>query len=398
MFSAFDTFQKPNCSFCICQPSQKKGNCSFSASLVKHSNNKVFESCDKTKNGLKEARYSKSLDQLQFSTKNRFYSSLYNVADYTENIRSLLSMKDHNEIKYNQSFDKDKIKCTNYDDLSDKCDCYKYKTSYAEKTCNINTNFSSIGLNNIAFNNSNCIDEKYKHFVKNFTNVKQKCQKLVKSLSHTPSDSTQHIFRSNSMQITPKMDLEKNCEVEETENSLSEICNSERQMNNETLAVSPSLVNIDHFREENNSDISEEHTPLFKKDKIFMNDSVVLNIISLRKVRSAGCLGAFVSSVVLSGTESLPNIGTYLEEDIQSIGMTNYSSSSSCTSERSGWITSRSSSESSSETNRLSINNGIIQNLFDFEKKLQISTSDKFANNSHKKYQKKSNFLNGKGK
>lgn len=412
-FLASGASKGPNCSSCTCKSfSHQNKNPSVSTS-GRHCESKIYKESNKIKSDLKQARYSKSLDQLQFSRKNNFYSSLYNIADYTENLRSLLCMKDHNGKKHNQrSFDEDKLfKSTNYDiirkdNLSDLCDCYKYKVDYKDETLNESTTYSSIGLKGVDFNNSNSIDDKYKQFaVKNFTNIKQKCQKLVKSLSHTPSESTQHIFRSSSMQITsPNINPQMNGfafseEMEKCNHFSPKMCRGEQPAKVKTTDISLSLIDVNDITEENCSDISVEHSSALKKESQFSNNSVIFNIISLRKVRSAACLGGYVSSVVLSGTESLPNISAFVEENVHCIDMTSYSSSSSCTSERSGWISSRSSSETSTETNKTTLNNGILQSLIDFEKKLQNFPFNKFENNRSKKHQKINGYFpDSKGK
>lgn len=322
-------------------------------------------------------------------------------------------MKDHNGKNHNQrNFDEEKlVERTNYDIVrknnpSHVCDCYKYKVDDKDEMLNENTTYSSIGLKDVAFINSNSIDDKYKQFaVKNFTNIKQKCQKLVKSLSHTPSESTQHIFRSSSMQITsPNINTQINGfdyseDAEKKDYFSSKTCSSVQPTKVKASEVTLSLVDVNDCIEESYSDTSAEQSSVLKKEHQFSNNSVTFNIISLRKVRSAACLGGYVSSVVLSGTESLPNISAFVEENVHCIDMTDYSSSSSCTSERSGWMSSRSSSETSTETNKTALNNGILQDLIDFEKKLQKMTFSKFENNASKQHEKMNGYFSGsKGK
>ncbi|VEN34534.1 unnamed protein product [Callosobruchus maculatus] len=63
----------------------------------------------------------------------------------------------------------------------------------------------------------------------------------------------------------------------------------------------------------------------------------------IRKVRSATYIHQQTATQILSGSESLPNISAKLEERLFP-ETKYYSTSSSSTSEQSGWITSRSSS------------------------------------------------------
>lgn len=219
---------------------------------------------------LEQSRYSKSLDHLLFPQKKDLHCSAYSFNDY-QNSRPNQTSLESEQGTTNSSID--------------------------------------LALNGV--------DKKYRQLVsKNLSNVKQKCQKLVKSLSHTPSESTQHIFRSSSAQI------------------------------------------MNGLQSKTSSD-SEEDSFLLKNEEI-LKKALIFNVITLRKVRSAGCLGEYISSVVLSGTESLPNMNLYSEDNIRYVDITSYSSSSSCTSEQSGWVSSQSSSVTSLDTNRSVKNGGVL--------------------------------------
>ncbi|XP_044271156.1 protein FAM135A isoform X2 [Tribolium madens] len=90
--------------------------------------------------------------------------------------------------------------------------------------------------------------------------------------------------------------------------------------------------------------------------------------LGVRKVRSTSCLGQRTTPLVLSGTESLPNIKPAVER--QYPGVKYYSSSSSTTSEQSGWITSRSSSVASSTDIGNAVVTGLLTNIESIQRKI----------------------------
>lgn len=359
----------------------------------RQSSSKLFEKLDETRCYLKPTCYSKSLDHFQFSRENNIYSSFYNINEYLNNTKLAHSDSScHRRCNSRNYKVYDSVASANReifkrDYLSDTCDCDKFKQENdvrMKKRFNEPVTNSSIDLNVGLSNVDIGVNKRYKQFVtKNLTNVKQKCQKLVKSLSHTPSDSTQHIFRSSSMQVlSPSHTLLNGFAFgEETADQVpSEI--SQNLTGN--VCVLPNIVNLVDVGE-NSSQSSADSPSLFDKRKAALGDALVVNVISLRKVKSAVCLGDYVSSVVLSGTESLPNITAFTNENVGYLDITRYSSSSStCTSERSGWLSSRSSSVTSVETNRSALNNGIVKTWCGLEK-----LQSKIANGkSLKKYQK----------
>ncbi|KAJ8977876.1 hypothetical protein NQ317_016146 [Molorchus minor] len=109
----------------------------------------------------------------------------------------------------------------------------------------------------------------------------------------------------------------------------------------------------------------------------------------IRKVRSTSCLADKFEPLLMSGTESLPNITPKLEERLYP-EMSYYSSSaSSTTSEQSGWITSRSSSIASS----IDVNNpatSVAVNIESIEKRLfgntECKSKENILNKSNKFY------------
>lgn len=322
----------------------------------------MLEEHDTTHRYLKQTRYSKSLDHFQFSKTNNYCTSLYNISDIL-NTTTKQNVRRNNNIQNQKTFDQNFLLSSN------SCSCYK------------NT---SIDLNVIAINGT---DKKYQTpVVKNTTNVKQKCQKLVKSLSHTPSESTQHIFKSNSMQIlSPKLAMDTSNFEFMKNGCILEDFEEKSKKEKEEQATIKRLIEMGEY---SSGSSTTETTSLTKKNKKPLKaDALIVDFVALRKVRSAACLGECVSSVILSGTESLPNITSTLNENVQYIDVVDYSSSSStCTSERSGWVSSRSSSITSLDTNKSNIGNGFLRSWSGIEKHLQSLTLDKIT--SAKRYQK----------
>lgn len=348
----------------------------------------------------KQNQYSKSLDELQYSCRHKFYSSLSSFSDL--NNISCSHNNQNRRKRYQKNGTKQSYEVIKKSDISDKCDCYNY--SLENGTLHEDSTYSSIGLN-VAFNNmNNGVDKKYKQFViKNLCNVKQKYQKLVKSLSHTPSESTQHIFRSNSVQImSPNQisNFEQNHSAgENSERTFVDLLQHDQKPRKCYAPISPTSIETQNVENEELSSISSENSLFLKKDKS-LKTAVLLNVINLRKVRSAACLGEDVSSIVLSGTESLPNISSHANENIHYIDITSYSSSSStCTSERSGWVSSQSSSVTSLETNKSFVHNRR-RSWLGGDKKLQNLVPDRHTNaKALKRYQKLDKiFVSDKGK
>lgn len=293
---------------------------------------KVLAEHDVTHRYLKQTRYSKSLDHFQFSRENSYCASLYNISEF---------LNYTNKTRNQRSFDGDVLVLKNIEqeyvtpgNSSKTCDCFKCERK--------NDVYTSIDKKN-----------------RNISSVKQKCQKLVKSLSHTPSESTQHIFKSNSMQIlSPNLKVETNGFMSEDYETAK--VNNDDKKEKEEQATIKRLIEMGESSSDSSAEVAKESKPLLIMD------------VTLRKVRSATCLGEHVSSVVLNGTESLPDITTAVNE-MRYTDVINYSSSSStCTSERSGWVSSRSSSVTSLETNK---SNGVLKTWTGIEKKLQTLTN-----------------------
>lgn len=314
------------------------------------------------------------MDHFQFSKTSNYCSSLYNISD---TLSSTAKQKSENFQR----------KCNTENQSNSKTDKnLGHSVLLPGKSCSCCKN-SSIDLNVLACNGS---DKKFKmSAVKSITSAKQKCQKLVKSLSHTPSESTQHIFRSNSMQVlSPKLSVDINNFEFMRNGCIPEDFEEKSKKEKEEQATIRRLIEMGECSSESST---TESASFVKKNKAPLKaDPVIIDFVALRKVRSAACLGEYVSSVILSGTESLPNITSAVNENVRYIDVLDYSSSSStCTSERSGWMSSRSSSITSIETSRSNVGNSFLKNWSGIEKRLQSLTLDKFTNGkSMRKYQK----------
>ncbi|XP_015840096.1 protein FAM135A isoform X2 [Tribolium castaneum] len=188
---------------------------------------------------------------------------------------------------------------------------FVYDVNKPQEICNCKLD-SSIDLIDV-----DILDKKYKQF-----NIKKH-----KSKSHTPSTD---FFRSNSMQFFSPRKKPKS----------TKLYNNHRK----------------HF-DFGSSSSSES-----------VVSTTGLHLSSVRKVKSTSCLGQSSSPMVLSGTESLPNIKPAVETQYPE--MKYYSSSSSTTSEQSGWITSRSSSVASSTDVGNAVVTGLLTNIETIQRKI----------------------------
>lgn len=293
------------------------------------------------------ARHSKSLDHLQMCSRASLHYSLGNI--YGQND---FYTKDHygktnfykNEAKLKNVSSEHNMRnqkvYTNYEDP------WKKRYDYDSCSCNFyhskKTKKKDIDINQIEVD---ILDKKYKQFnIKNLGSIrsKDKNQKIVKSLSHTSTDSTQNMFRSNSMQtFSPK----KNPETKF--NSLVTTKRSSGKIH--TNGLTKSVLESTKSNNQKSNKLFEVASTSSSTDSLFSKKSGYNNE-GIRKVKSTSCLGENGSSLVLSGTESLPNLTPKMErvEFPQTKYYSSSSSTSSTTSEQSGWITSRSSSIASS--------------------------------------------------
>lgn len=355
-------------------------------------------------------RHSKSLDQLQMCSRNSIHYSLGNIFGQND------YYKDHHD-KTNFYKNERKLKNVASEHNMGNQRIYVFddrRSDYNQGICNcsyfdkkMQKNDSSINLNQIDID---VLDKKYKQF--NIT--KQKSKKIVKSLSHTSTDSTQNIFRSNSMQFfSPKKKPNEKFNTlvpkRQVNGSFQPPVLDSTKLYNQKVKSKPKRCK--HF--EIGSSSSSESLSL--KKKTGLNSEALFSVVGIRKVRSTSCLGESFSPLVLSGTESLPNITPVIERTHYP-EMKYYSSSSSTTSEQSGWITSRSSSVASSTDVGNPVFTGLLTNIESIQRKILNLPGDlrksrrekrngrgKFEISTNGHYRKSTKFdkdfsLNNKGK
>ncbi|XP_018577875.1 protein FAM135A isoform X2 [Anoplophora glabripennis] len=316
-------------------------------------------------------RHSKSLDQLQMCSRNNFHYSLSNIRGQTgdskhlgrsqfckteptlKNVASEHNMRNgkyflHDDIKTKLSSTKENI-CS--------CPLNSYFTLSGSRK---SRNSSVVGKGDMTLDLNVVTEKKYKQFnIKNLTNVKQQYNTLVKSMSQTPSDSSQNIFRSNSMQFfSPKKRVSNKLNMLLAKKGSAR--KSDRLIENGAQIKTTPHADQDYTRKSK----SKKHSSGGKQFEIGSTSSsteslsvekltgskyeALLSCSGLRRVRSTSCLVEEFFPLILSGTESLPNITSKLEERLYPEMKYFSSSTSSTTSEQSGWITSRSSSIASS--------------------------------------------------
>lgn len=313
-------------------------------------------------------RHSKSLDQLQMCSRGNFHYSLSNIRGQTgvgnnthiqrsqffktePTLKNVVSEHNMRNRKYFLQDDKMKLNSTK----ENICNCSL--NNYFTPTSNTKTkNNSTIEKVDMSLDFNMVTEKKYKQFnIKNLTNVKQQYNTLVKSISQTPSDSTQNIFRSNSMQLlSPKKRVSNG--FNKFNLLLMKKDNGKKSDKLIETAKTPEAEQ-DYFTRKSRS---KKHLSSSKQFEIGSTSSsmeslsvekltgskceALLSSSGLRKVRSTSCLVEELFPMVLSGTESLPNMTSKLEERLYPEMKYFSSSTSSATSEQSGWITSRSSS------------------------------------------------------
>ncbi|KAJ3660538.1 hypothetical protein Zmor_004981 [Zophobas morio] len=266
------------------------------------------------------------------------------------------------------------------------CNCsYGYRKS-RPKPAVVDT---SIDINQVEVD---ILDKKYKQFnIKNA--AKQKCQKIVKSLSHTSTDSIQNIFRSNSMQsFSPKKKVAeankfnslvtKKQRLEVNGSAQPSVLESTKTYNQKGKSKTRRCQNGKNF--EIGSSSSTDSLSL--KKQTGLNSEALLSVVGIRKVRSTSCLGENACPLVLSGTESLPNITPAVERTHYPELKYYSSSSSSSTSEQSGWITSRSSSVASSTDVGNPVTSTLLTNIENIQRKiLNLPTETRRSNRRERK-------------
>ncbi|KAJ8966556.1 hypothetical protein NQ314_003451 [Rhamnusium bicolor] len=308
------------------------------------------------------ARHSKSLDQLQMCSRNNFHYSLSNIrgqkglgnnghierSQFYKIEPTLKNVASEHNMRNRKSFIQDefRLKFDNTKENICNCSLNNYMTLNAVKKSNKNneniTNVDiSLDLNNII------AEKKYKQFsIKNLTNVKQQYHTLVKSISQTPSDDTQNIFRSNSMQFfSPKK------KVANGFNKFNSLL-TKRSRKSEKIIENGAQIKITAGNLERASQNqirkskSKKHLSNGKRFEVGSTSSsteslsigkltgsksdALLSCSGLRRVRSTSCLAEEFFPLILSGTESLPNITTKIVERLYP-ELKYYSSSTSST-------------------------------------------------------------------
>jgi hypothetical protein len=335
------------------------------------------------------ARHSKSLDQLQMCSRNSIHYSLGNIFGqndyYTKDQHDKANFyKNESKLKnvaseHNMGNQRIYVFDERRQDYSQPiCNCSSYYLGRKARKVATSAADSSIDLNQI---DVDILDKKYKQFnIKNLT--KQKCQKIVKSLSHTSTDSTQNIFRSNSMQFfSPKKKVSEankfNSLVTKRRANLTEVngsahpsvLESTKTYNQKGKSKTKRCPNGKNFEIGSTSSSTESLSS--KKQTGSNSEALFSSVVGVRKVRSTSCLGESASPLVLSGTESLPNITPKVERThYPEMKYYSSSSSSSATSEQSGWITSRSSSVASSTDAGNPVTSALLTNIDSIQRKI----------------------------
>ncbi|KAG5900639.1 hypothetical protein JTB14_005915 [Gonioctena quinquepunctata] len=314
-------------------------------------------------------RHSKSLDQLQMRSKNTIHHSLSNIRGHKvascENKGRSDSNKKKASLKYVASEHNMHQKYLTQDPASSKenfCNCPL--RSYNTLDSAVKSKKKTVGVMSIVDagldSNGDVVEKKYKQFnITNLSNAKNQYQTLVKSISQTPSENTQNIFRSNSMHsFSPKKKLTNGI------NKFNSLL-SRRIQSRKASATAENGDSLDSSDNQNKKRESKKPTLNGKRSEVCSTStsteslSIVKNetgskcealfsCSGLRKVRSSSCLTEEIVPLSVSGTESLPNITQKFEERLYPELKYYSSSTSSTTSEQSGWITSRSSSIASS--------------------------------------------------
>ncbi|XP_049819128.1 protein FAM135A isoform X3 [Aethina tumida] len=404
-------------------------------------------------------RHSKSLDQLQTCSKNHFHHSLSNILHQKEFVdtgqskkslyhadRKLKNVSSEHNMRHRKYFIEDEFKfCTRSDSTDDNiCDCsfnnYNNFSTTSKKTKPTSNalNFEDTSIKRNYTRNG--VDKVRQFDIKKLTNAKQQYHSLIKSMSQTSQDSLQNIFRTNSMQfLSPK----KSTNGVNKFNSLVTAKRSQsRQLESFLQPSEPQTVfngKANDVKHQNGK--SKQNKKLKSNDKVMkskkrisngknfeigstsssteslsidifktgLNSTALLRVRGLRKVWSTSDLGDENVSLVLSGSESLPNISPKAEENLHYPETKYFSSSTSSTSEQSGWITSRSSSIASSTDVTNPAISATVSNLDNLQKKMFNLTSDikkingkKLEDNIYKvksnKFYLESDSSNGHGK
>ncbi|XP_060519981.1 protein FAM135A [Cylas formicarius] len=182
-----------------------------------------------------------------------------------------------------------------------------------------------------------------------------------------PPETSQNLIRSNTVQNFP---TKRN----PTRINLDPVTNQKAVNQNKAVNGIQRIVNNQIMSKSKTWELdlvsSLESVPQTLTDRKIFSDGNADSKRSLRKVRSASYVGGEFKSVVASScSESLPNFNGNSEERL-GYPQTKYLSSSSSGSEQSGWITSRSSSIASSTDVTNPATSAIVLNLEKIQQKL----------------------------
>ncbi|XP_074025600.1 protein FAM135A isoform X3 [Leptinotarsa decemlineata] len=301
------------------------------------------------------ARHSKSLDQLKMCSQNTIHYSLSNIRGQKGlNISSESKGKSHlykrnpmlknvaseHNIRNQKYFMQDDFDLDSSKYKGNVCNCSLRTYNTLDSARKSKKHIDDIINIDMCFDSGKAIAEKkYKQFsIKNLSNAKEQYQTLVKSISQTPSESTQNIFRSNSIQsFSPKKKISNG--INKFNSLLTRRINNKKSLENGSRLVSENIPdqkkesktvsNGKHFEicstSSSTESLSTENNETGSKCKALLFTSS-----GVRKVRSTSCISEELVPPIMSGTESLPNITAKFEERLYP-EMKYYSSSTSST-------------------------------------------------------------------
>ncbi|CAH1991581.1 unnamed protein product [Acanthoscelides obtectus] len=313
------------------------------------------------------ARHSKSLDQLQLCSRNNFYYSLSNMRaqkticdakscyntsknQCTTKLKNVASEQNMRNQKY---LVQNEFSRTN----RDICDCSLnyYTLSLRKPKRNTEYDLKNVEMS-LDFTNG-VIEKRYKQFnIKSLSNVK------YETIAKISCNDEKSIPRARSVQMFS--DQTKNHERPKKSNTLGTTKNNEHmqatKVDVKTKVENKNGINEHQMKKsQTKQNLLNGSRRLFELGSSSSTEGLPNNMLEakterslrraakIRKVRSATLIFQQTTPQILSGSESLPNISAKLEERLFP-ETKYYSSSTSSTSEQSGWITSRSTSIASS--------------------------------------------------
>ncbi|CAH1179056.1 unnamed protein product [Phaedon cochleariae] len=303
------------------------------------------------------SRHSKSLDQLQTFSNDTLHHSLSNIRArggkakekptvYEKN-GTLKNVKSDHNIGNAKHFDRGDKKYAS----TSKCSCpSKYPIKSMKSARNGVTEQETIERAPI-------VQQKYQTMM------------VVKSVSHAASGSSTDIFRSKSEQGFIQNGFDSVVMRKNRTNGHKESI-GRRESRKYTGSISNGK------RSEFSSLSSSTESISLKKFETGSNDGALCSRSNVRRVRSTPCLTEERYPMIVSGTESLPNIVVAKFEERLYPNLKFYCSSSSSTTEQSGWLSSKSSSIESG-IDLINPTRGAIMNIEIVQKKLYTNSDGK---------------------